>query len=86
MEPGPSDGAVDGRGHEMAVEHCDGCGARIRIAGGFENLWRFDGDESGGLLLELTDGSEHLLCYRCIGRLPDDPSAAEVEELDGDGR
>jgi hypothetical protein len=70
----------------MAVEHCDGCGARIRIAGGFENLWRFDAEESGGPPLERTDGSEHLLCYRRIGRLPDDPSAADVEELAGDGR
>lgn len=67
----------------MAKEPCDGCGRRVQIAGGIANLWTFDGDETGGLTLELHDDTEHFLCYDCIECLPDDPTAADVSALDG---
>lgn len=65
----------------MASEPCDGCGRTVRIAGGIANLWTFGGDEAGGLALELADGSEHLLCYDCIERLPEEAGAADVAAL-----
>jgi hypothetical protein len=68
----------------MATEPCDGCGRRVTIAGGIANIWTFGGDEAEGLTLELSDGSEHLLCYDCIDRLPDEPSSADVAALDGE--
>lgn len=66
----------------MATDPCDGCGTSIKIAGGIENLWLFEGDESGGLTLELRDGTSHFLCYECISRLPDEPTAQDVTELE----
>lgn len=66
----------------MATEPCDGCGRRVTIAGGIANIWTFGGDEAGGLTLELSDGSEHLLCYDCIDELPDEPDSADVAALD----
>lgn len=65
----------------MATESCDGCGRSVQIAGGIANLWTFGGDETGGLTLELADGTDHFLCYDCIERLPDDPTEADVEAL-----
>jgi hypothetical protein len=76
----------------MAQEPCDGCGRSVSIAGGVANLWSFGGDRTEGLMLELADGSDHLLCYDCIERLPDDrepttddvAALSPVEERDGD--
>lgn len=65
----------------MASEPCDGCGSKVTIAGGIANIWTFGGDETGGLALELADGTDHLLCYDCIGRLPDEATAADVAAL-----
>lgn len=65
----------------MSKAPCDGCGRPVQIAGGIANLWTFTGDGAGGLTLELADGTDHLLCYDCIERLPDDPSAADVDAL-----
>jgi hypothetical protein len=56
----------------MATEPCDGCGETVKIGGGIANLWIFDQEPTGGMTLELVDGSEHFLCYDCIDRLPDD--------------
>ena len=69
------------REESMATDPCDGCGKSVKIAGGIENLWLFEGDESGGLTLELQDGTSHFLCYECISLLPDDPTADNVGEL-----
>jgi len=68
----------------MAHEPCDGCGRDVKIAGGIANLWTFRGDRTGGITLELTDGSEHFLCYDCIEKLPDDrePTAEDVADLE----
>lgn len=66
----------------MARQACDGCGASVRIAGGIADIWTFEGDESGGLVLEFADGSEHFLCNECIDQLPDEPVAADVDDLD----
>lgn len=66
----------------MASEPCDGCGQSVKIAGGIANLWTFGGDETGGLTLELADGSEHFLCYDCIDELPDEPTGEDVVGLE----
>jgi hypothetical protein len=68
----------------MTTEPCDGCGRAVGIAGGIANLWTFGGDASEGLTLEFEDGSEHLLCYDCIERLPEDAGAANVAALGGE--
>lgn len=68
----------------MAKQACDGCGERIRIAGGIGDFWSFTNDgPSGGIDLELADGTECFLCFDCIERLPDDrdATAADVEGL-----
>lgn len=65
----------------MATEPCDGCGRDVNIAGGIANLWSFGGDETGGLTLELEDGSEYFLCFECIQTLPDHPTSNDVEAL-----
>lgn len=69
----------------MATEPCDGCGRAVPIAGGIANLWSFESDSSGGLSLELADGSDYFLCFSCIERLPDDPRAADVAALETAG-
>jgi hypothetical protein len=67
----------------MARDRCDGCGDAVPIAGGIANLWTLEKDETGGITLELADGSEHFLCFACIERLPDDrePTADDVAAL-----
>jgi len=67
----------------MAREPCDGCGRPVRIGAAFANLWRFDQESTGGMVLELADGTEHFLCYGCIDELPDDRevTAGDVEAL-----
>lgn len=67
----------------MALDSCDGCGRPVRVAGGIANLWTFgDGGEGTAMTLELTDGTEHLLCYPCIEAVPDEPTAAEIDRLE----
>lgn len=56
----------------MTTEPCDGCGDDVTIGGSLVNLWKFDQETTGGIQLELVDGTEHFLCYSCIDRLPDD--------------
>jgi hypothetical protein len=67
----------------MATQPCDGCGEEVSIAGGIANFWSSGGDRTDGLALELADGTEHLLCYDCMERLPDDrePTAEDVDGL-----
>ncbi len=67
----------------MARQPCDGCGKQVSIAGGIANLWTLEADETGGIQLELADGSDHFLCYECMERLPDDrePTAGDVADL-----
>jgi hypothetical protein len=67
----------------MGKQTCDGCGRRVRVAGGIANLWSFDPGPSEGLALELADGSDWFLCFDCIDRLPDDRdvTAGDVEAL-----
>ena len=77
----------------MGSQRCDGCGSRVRIAGGIGDFWTFSGESSGGIDLELADGTDHFLCFDCIERLPDDRDvvAADVAALadpvseDGEG-
>ena len=66
----------------MARESCDGCGKSVKIAGGIANLWTLEKEATGGMTLEFeADGTEHFLCFDCIDRLPEDPTAADVEAL-----
>jgi hypothetical protein len=67
----------------MSTDPCDGCGREVTIAGGIANLWSFDNETTGGVTLELADGTEHFLCFDCIERLPDDRdvTAADVAAL-----
>ncbi|MFC7082070.1 DUF7561 family protein [Halorussus caseinilyticus] len=66
----------------MAKDTCDGCGEQVTIAGGIANLWTLESDSTGGMTLEFdSDGTEHFLCFECMERLPDDPSATDVEAL-----
>lgn len=69
----------------MTKEACDGCGRPVSVAGGIANLWTFgedDGSDGSAMLLELADGTEHLLCYPCLEVIPDDPTAEDVERLE----
>jgi hypothetical protein len=67
----------------MASQRCDGCGSKVRIAGGIGDFWTFATESSGGIDLELADGTDHFLCFDCIDRLPDDRDvvAADVAAL-----
>ena len=67
----------------MGSQRCDGCGSKVRIAGGIGDFWTFSGESSGGIDLELADGTDHFLCFDCIERLPDDRDvlAADVDAL-----
>lgn len=56
----------------MGSQPCDGCGEDVAIAGGIAGIWTTDAEPTGGITLELVDGTEHFLCYECIERLPDD--------------
>jgi len=67
----------------MARQPCDGCGLQVTIAGGIANLWTLEKETTGGIELELADGSDHFLCFDCIERLPDDRevTAGDVADL-----
>jgi len=67
----------------VTKDPCDGCGKPVQIAGGIANLWSFHGDRTGGVTLEFeADGTEHFLCFDCIEKLPENPTAADVEALE----
>jgi hypothetical protein len=57
----------------------------VTIGSASNNLWTFEGESTGGLVLELADGTEHFLCHDCIDALPDDRevTAEDVEALPG---
>jgi hypothetical protein len=63
------------------ADRCDVCGKEVRVAGGIANFWTMDSTKTGGMYLELADGSEHFLCFACIEDLPEDATAADVEAL-----
>jgi len=67
-------------------DRCDTCGLEVPVAGGIANIWTRESVETGGLALELADGSEHFLCFSCIEGLPEDrePTAADVADLRGE--
>ena len=67
----------------MTTEPCEACGTAVRIAGGIGDFWSKAGGSSGGMTLELADGSEHFLCFECLERLPEDRdvTARDVEDL-----
>ena len=65
----------------MSRQPCDGCGKSVTIAGGIANLWTLEKEPTGGMTLEFDDGAEYFLCFDCIDRLPDTPTAADVAAL-----
>lgn len=67
----------------MTSRRCDGCDTKVKIAGGIGDLWSLSWGPTGGMLLELADGSDHFLCLDCVDRLPGDrePTAADVDAL-----
>jgi len=74
----------------MSSDPCDGCGEEVPVAGGVGNFWTFEAEATGGMTLELADGTEHFLCFDCVDALPDYPTAEDVAALersagDGDG-
>lgn len=65
----------------MTTASCDGCGRQVRIAGGIADIWTFEPGPTGGLTLELDDGSEHFLCLDCLEALPEDATAEDLDPL-----
>jgi len=67
----------------MSSDPCDGCGEEVPVAGGVGDFWTFEAETTGGMTLELSDGTDHFLCFDCIERLPDDRevTAADVAAL-----
>ncbi|MFB6161059.1 MAG: hypothetical protein ABEJ61_07770 [Haloferacaceae archaeon] len=61
----------------MSKRTCEGCGDRVPVGGGVDDLWTFADVSGGGLTLELVDGSEHFLCFDCVERLPDEEVTAD---------
>lgn len=68
----------------MTTDPCDGCGREVRIAGGIGDIWTRERTATGGMTLELADGSEHFLCPDCIEALPDgrEVRSADVAALE----
>lgn len=69
----------------MASDTCDGCGVDVPIGGGISGLWRSAQRGTGGMILELSDGTEHFLCFACVERLPEEPDATDVRALEPAG-
>jgi hypothetical protein len=69
----------------MAKEPCDGCGTPVNIGGGIANIWTLETKQTGGMTLELADGTEHFLCYDCMEQLPEDRevTADDIDSLEG---
>jgi hypothetical protein len=67
----------------VSTDPCDACGTEVKIAGGIADFWSFAEDTTGGMSLELADGSDFFLCFDCIERLPDDRAVTreDVEAL-----
>lgn len=70
----------------MTTRRCDACDKKVKIAGGIGDFWSFDFSPTGGMILELADGTEHFLCLDCVEELPEDrePTAADVDALPAD--
>ena len=58
---------------------CDGCGDAVHVAGGIAGIWTTEHEATGGVTLELADGTEHFLCFDCIERLPDDREVTSAD-------
>jgi hypothetical protein len=67
----------------MASEPCDACGEDVPIGGGISGMWSSDPEGTGGMTLEFPDGREFFLCFDCIDELPEEPDAADVDDVIG---
>lgn len=65
----------------MTSDRCDVCDEDVPIGGGISGFWSADPEGTGGMTLELADGTEHFLCFACIEDLPDAPTGDDVAEL-----
>jgi hypothetical protein len=66
----------------MSGDVCDSCGEEVRIAGGIANFWTMDSTETGGMVLEVeSDGTGQSLCFGWIEKLPENPTAEDVQSL-----
>jgi hypothetical protein len=65
----------------MASQPCDACDEEVPIGGGISGMWSSDPEGTGGMTLEFPDGREFFLCFDCIGDLPEEPDAADVDEV-----
>ncbi len=66
----------------MTTRECDGCGDDVTVAGGIGGIWSGESRPTGGMTLELVDGTEHFLCFDCIDRLPDDREVTSSDVAD----
>ncbi|PSP36477.1 hypothetical protein BRC63_08505 [Halobacteriales archaeon QH_10_70_21] len=67
----------------MASEPCDACEEDVPIGGGISGMWSSDPEGTGGMTLEFPDGREFFLCFDCIDELPEEPDAADVDDVIG---
>ena len=65
----------------MGRDACEGCGERVRIAGGIAAIWSHTPEHTGGMTLECSDGTEAFLCFSCLERLPPDPIESDITAL-----
>jgi len=63
----------------MTTQSCDGCGLDVRIAGGIGDIWTREKTATGGITLELADGTEHFLCLDCLDRLPENRTVTDAD-------
>jgi hypothetical protein len=66
----------------VTTDPCENCGTRVRVAGGIGDMWNPPAP-TGGLTVEFETGGEAFLCFACLEKLPDEPTQADVDELDG---
>ena len=67
----------------MASEPCDACEEDVPIGGGISGMWSSDPEGTVGMTLEFPDGREFFLCFDCIDELPEEPDAADVDDVIG---
>ena len=67
----------------MASEPCDACEEDVPIGGGISGMWSSDPEGTGGMTLEFPDDREFFLCFDCIDELPEEPDAADVDDVIG---
>lgn len=65
----------------MVRRTCDSCNRGVSLATGRENVWVLEGQSTEGLMIEVDDGTDYVLCSSCLQELPTDPTIEDVEQL-----